>query len=151
MENKYQDVFEALDKGYFKIDKEKYFENLDKAQERKIYGENNVVKEFYIPVKSTISKTIYGNVIVKAPNFIEAMRIFHHTPELYLDIYDPSVYEDDEWEEPYKYNEKGDHFFSIDGKGIRFHPEEEMNKITGMEKIDFKHVEGQKLIWREMN
>lgn len=147
----YKDVFDALEKGYFKIDKKKYFENLDRAEEYKIYGDDNVKKEFYIPVKTTVTKTIYTNAVVEACNFMDAMRTFHNTPEHRLDIYEESMYEDDEWMDFYEYNKEGDHFFSIDGKDIIFDPKEEMNKTTGMEEIDFKHVEGQKLIWSKLN
>lgn len=145
----YKDVFDALEKGYFKIDKKKHFKNLDYAEKCKTHGENNVIKEFYIPVKATASKTIYANAIIEACNFMEAMRIFRNTPEHLLDIYEESVYEDDEWLDFYEYNEIGDHFLSIDGKEINFDPEEEINKITGVREIDFKYIEGQNLIWSE--
>ena len=149
MPNKYQDVFDALEKNHFGVKKEKYLENLDNAEERKTYGDDNVKKEFYIPIKATSTKTIYANAVVEACNFADAMRIFRNTPEYLLDIHEDYWNESDEWLEPYEYDEEAEHFYDLEGRGIKFDPEEEMNKITGMEEIDFKHVEGQNLIWRD--
>ena len=146
MKNTKKDVFEEFEKGNLGIKKEKYLKNLENEYKNEGIEEDELIKEFFIPVRANVTKTIYASVKIEACNFSEAMEFFNKTPERLLVIVD----EDEDMEEcveSYEYDKGAHHYYEHpDGRTVVFDPKE-----VNIVETCFNHVDGQELIWSEQN